>query len=242
MLSTPQTRFIRWLASAVSISLLGLNLTLFSGCKKEEVGYYEAAPVETPAAQELPAVAEDAPLPPGHPPLTGQAPGMMGAPDMSSQTLSPDMVAKGEAPEWTLPEGWTETEPRPMRRANFAIGESGLELAVTSFPGDVGGLPANINRWRGQLGLPPVAESAMLPFVTEMLVDGQGVLLVDLLGPPQPEGAPTQRMLTAVTLYQGGSWFFKITGDASAIEQHRSAFIEFVKSLRFTAKSEVSSM
>ena len=121
-----------------------------------------------------------------------------------------------------------------MRRANVTVGDSGLQVAVTSFPGNVGGLAANINRWRAQLGLPPIEQSAMLPFVTEFNVDGRGVLLVDLLGPPQPDG-PTQRMLTAVTVYEGSSWFFKLTGEAPLIEKHRPAYIEFVQSLKFAA-------
>jgi hypothetical protein len=30
------------------------------------------------------------------------------------------------------------------------------EVTVSAFPGDTGGLLANLNRWRGQIGLEPV--------------------------------------------------------------------------------------
>lgn len=60
------------------------------------------------------------------------------------------------ASRWVVPAGWSaDTEPRPMRLATFIVpDESGdVEVAITRFPGRVGGELANINRWRGQMGL-----------------------------------------------------------------------------------------
>jgi hypothetical protein len=60
---------------------------------------------------------------------------------------------------WTAPEGWTrDAEPRPMRMATYMAPDTGgpVEVAVSRFPGRVGGELANINRWRGQMGLTPV--------------------------------------------------------------------------------------
>lgn len=74
-----------------------------------------------------------------------------------------------------LPEGWTlDPEPRRMRLATFmAPDESGpIEVAVTRFGGRVGGVLANINRWRGQLGLEPVAESDLESIITRFSAPG----------------------------------------------------------------------
>jgi hypothetical protein len=215
---------------------------MLAGCSKSEEGsYYEARPVasEAPVEKAVESAAGDA-LPHDHPPLNKASAGTQApAGGMGAGSLSPDMVGRGQAPGWTLPEGWIETETQPMRRSNFSLAGGDLEVAVTAFPGNVGGLPANINRWRSQLGLPPQDPSAMQSYVTELQVDGRGVLVVDLLGPPQPNG-PTQRMLTAVTFYQGSSWFFKMAGDASKVEQHRPAYLEFVQSLKFAETSSTA--
>lgn len=228
--------------AGLALAALGL-LALGTGCSKREGEYYETTPPKTETPVET---ATDAPLPPGHPPLAPAAselpeghppldamPPAAGGMDMSSQTLSPDMIGRGDTPIWALPEGWEEVAPGPMRRATFRLGESGLELAVTSFPGDVGGLAANVNRWRQQLGLPPVPESAMAPFVTELTVDEKTLLVIDLLGPPPADGGPNQRLLATVAMDAGNSWFFKMTGAASAVEAHKADYLAFIESLRF---------
>ena len=56
------------------------------------------------------------------------------------------------APEWTKPPGWAELPPTSMRLGNFTAGGGQAEITVMTFPGNVGGLLANVNRWRGQAG------------------------------------------------------------------------------------------
>ncbi len=63
-----------------------------------------------------------------------------------------------------VPDGWTlDPTPRQMRIATYlAPDPSGpIEVALTRFPGTVGGDLANINRGRGQMGLPPVTEAEL---------------------------------------------------------------------------------
>ena len=70
----------------------------------------------------------------------------------------------GDPPQWTAPEGWTESAgPAPRLATIIVPTEPPQELSVTSLS-----LPesnqdayrlANINRWRGQLGLGPIEKS-----------------------------------------------------------------------------------
>ena len=49
-----------------------------------------------------------------------------------------------------------------MRLASYEVADkngSRLDFSVTSFPGDVGGLLANVNRWLGQIGMEEVKEN-----------------------------------------------------------------------------------
>lgn len=66
-------------------------------------------------------------------------------------------LAETKASDWIVPEGWmADPEPRPMRVATYVVPDAlgNVEIAITRFPGRVGGELANINRWRGQMGLP----------------------------------------------------------------------------------------
>jgi hypothetical protein len=63
---------------------------------------------------------------------------------------------QGERPiSWTIPASWRPGPQAEMRYATFYLGpqESPLELTVSKFGGVVGSVLANINRWRGQIGL-----------------------------------------------------------------------------------------
>lgn len=65
---------------------------------------------------------------------------------------------------WAVPDGWTEDpKPRQMRLATYLVPDSSgpVEVAVTRFGGRVGGDLANINRWRGQMGLPAIDEAEL---------------------------------------------------------------------------------
>uniref|UniRef100_A0A7C4QTQ0 Uncharacterized protein n=1 Tax=Schlesneria paludicola TaxID=360056 RepID=A0A7C4QTQ0_9PLAN len=78
------------------------------------------------------------------------------------------------APEWTLPEGWTQEPGSGMRFATLIVDprEPPLELTVIALPTADSDLTeqvlANVNRWRGQLQLPPLTKDD-LPRETKTL-------------------------------------------------------------------------
>lgn len=103
------------------------------------------------------------------------------------------LVIKDNEPKWTLPEGWTETAGSGMRFATIQVpaegqvlveGRKSLEMSVIRLP-KAGPWNAqvlsNVNRWRGQLGLPPTGEPA-LKLSTSPLPQSEEALLVDLKG------------------------------------------------------------
>ena len=62
---------------------------------------------------------------------------------------------------WTIPPDWQALPPSQFLLAEFAItGTNGAkaEVNVAEMGGEGGGLLANVNRWRGQLGLRPISE------------------------------------------------------------------------------------
>jgi hypothetical protein len=84
-------------------------------------------------------------------------------------------------PEWTLPAGWQAREGSGMRFATL-MPEPGLELSVTSLDQAGGGLLANINRWREQVGLEPLEESELAARTETIALEGAQAVVVDLVG------------------------------------------------------------
>jgi hypothetical protein len=171
-------------------------------------------------------------LPPGHPPMdSGKSDMPAGHPpiDMSAQTLPADAKAAVGTPQWTVPKSWTTGAPGPMRVATFNVagdGKQSANIAVSAFPGDVGGPLANINRWRGQLGLGPIKQEDVAGISTPIEAG-------DIKGAVVNIDAGAKRMLVATLPHGGNSWFFKMTGDAPVVEAQKETFLNFVKSVKF---------
>jgi hypothetical protein len=99
------------------------------------------------------------------------------------------------------------------------------ELAVTAFPGDVGGEAANVNRWRGQIQLPPLGEAEVAANITRLEANGLNIAVVDLAG-------GSTRMLGAIVPFGGATWFFKLLGPDAVVAGERPLFLEFLSTLR----------
>ena len=103
-------------------------------------------------------------------------------------------AADDAPPEWTLPDGWRQKPASGMRYATIEAGAADqvLDLSVTVLPRnepnfDVYTL-SNVNRWRGQLGLPPLAIGRLHDGVEELELDGAAATLVDLVGHKPKDG------------------------------------------------------
>ena len=130
---------------------------------------------------------------------------------------------------WTTPNGWEQKKASSMRLAQFTIpGANGAtaELAVTSFPGDVGGELANVNRWREEAGLEPVQQAAS----DAVSIGAQSGKLYEFNG-------AQLSILVGWAMTNGNSYFFKMRGDKAVLTQARPAMIEFLKSIRFQSAS-----
>ena len=196
----------------------------------------------TPASQPKPALTNQAPtLPPGHPPIGGTSatelpPGHPNI-DLASQGLPPGSVPDTGAPKWSVPADWKPGRVSSMRKGSFTVtgtdGQS-ADVAVTVFPGDVGGFLSNVNRWRGQLGLSPVKPDEVEKTTSTIEVAGTKSVVVDMATEKAPEGAKNPvRMIVVTVQRDGNSWFFKITGDAPLVAAQKDAFLSFVQSSKF---------
>ena len=128
---------------------------------------------------------------------------------------------------WQPPAGWKEIPASQMLLAKFSV-PGGAEASISSFPGDVGGLLANVNRWRGQIGLGQVDAAALSKVTSPLEVGGGKATLVDMMG-----GDGKTRLVAAVVPRDGKTWFFKLLGDSAAVGHEKESFTKFVQTARF---------
>lgn len=164
----------------------------------------------------------------------------MTGPGMKAATSgAPFMNLPGAAPDktpfhYTKPDGWEEAPDAGgpiVRAAIFAAkeGDQAAEITVTPLPGDAGGLLQNINRWRAQVKLEPLAEEQLKDFPM-VKVAGEQVPVIDT-----GEGAGHERIVGAVVENGGQSWFFKMKGPSGVVEKQKERFMDFLKSSKFDA-------
>ena len=146
------------------------------------------------------------------------------------------LVAEEAAPAWVVPAGWTKLEAeKPMRVATYSAGEGAnkVEVAISVFPGDVGGLLGNVNRWRRQVGLDALTQEQLAANVQSFENPGFNGSTMRLKG-------ESQHMLGAAIKDVKGerTWFVKIQGVPAAIDAQEAAFLAFAKSFAASKTAE----
>jgi hypothetical protein len=131
---TCANRFLAVTKLIMRTCLIGLLLA-FAGCRRPEVAHYQ---VKKSAEPQTPAFA------------------MAGAvPDSPAASLASTLG-------WTMPKGWTQTRTGGVRYATLKPEASGkIDVSVVVLPGPAGGELANVNRWRGQIGLGAIGEEEL---------------------------------------------------------------------------------
>jgi len=218
----------------VWLPLLLLTLAGFvAGCHRDEVKTYRVAKESDQApAQSAPAMSTDSPnpaLPPGHPDISS-APG---------NAVPPTPKAGLPQLTWQTPDGWKEVAPGEMRVASFKVqGAAGqqADVSVIPLPGLAGSDDANVNRWRGQAGLPPLSPDDLKKSSEDVVAGGQPAQLYDIAG-QNPGNGNAERILGVIQHRDDTAWFFKMTGDAALVEDQKPAFVALLKSLNFAAAS-----
>ncbi len=141
-------------------------------------------------------------------------------------SMQAEVASFGE-PKWgSIPKTWTASAPNPMRKGSWSITQadgSKAEIAVTVFPGDVGGDVANVNRWRGQLGLEKVGEDKIKSDQNSINVGNLSGRVYQLIS------TDGKKSTTAVILPKNNAtWFFKLTGDTGLVSAEKESFLKMV--------------
>lgn len=181
--------------------------------------------VAASAAATPPDLAGSGALPPGHPAV---------APGAGAADSAPPVSHEGQ-PNWTVPTGWKEVSGGQFLKAKFLLaGDGGAQAAVnvSTSAGTGGGLASNLNRWRGQLGLPTMADDEVAKAVGVLKTDAGEAKLAEMTGTDGRTGQPTK--LVGVVLSRGGeTWFYKLMGAPAVVDSQKDAFTKFVTSVKY---------
>jgi len=139
-------------------------------------------------------------------------------------------TAQGSPLQYTVPAGWTEIPAKSMRVAAFQVsdGKQTAEVTIIPLSGAGGGLLANVNRWRKEVGLDDMTEENLRKESKSLAVEGQNAVYVDLVG-------KEKRNLGVILPRDGRTWFIKFQGPIGLVEKERENFEAFARSVRFAA-------
>jgi hypothetical protein len=156
-------------------------------------------------------------------------------PKSAMPTMPPSAPPTAEKLVYEVPKGWKEVAAGGMRKAAFEIqdGDNKGEVTAISLPGNVGGLLANINRWRGQVNLPETNEQDLIADSTQMLIGGTEGLFVELIGPESATKRET--ILGAIVMRAGSVWFIKLRAPTALAAREKPAFEAFLRSFQFSS-------
>jgi len=190
---------------------------LLAGCSRDEVTHARVAKAP----------------PPGSASQAGAMPPMAAPGGMSGEVPPPPAPTGADAVAWTLPSGWTESRASGgMRYATLKPPVAGnIDVSVITLAGPAGGELANVNRWRGQIGLAPIDEAALAKARATVKAPAGTVSVYDFTS----EGQSPSRMVAALLVTRGSSWFIKMVGDPGLVASARADFIQLLETLRLGA-------
>ena len=169
-------------------------------------------------------------VPPG---ASAPAQPSMGSAQPAGPAAAAAAAVSNVAVKWKAPATW-ETQPLSnlINKGYYRLPEisgSQPELTISAYPGAAGGLTANVNRWRRQIGMPELEAAELEKEIGSIEVGGQTLRVCELVG-NRPDGTATF-VLGAVLSLPEETWFFKMTGQAPALEAARTIFRDFINSL-----------
>ena len=187
-------------------TLAGLLLAA-AGCQREEIQVYRVPkPVPVDAA-----------------PMAGVANGAPGAPGMERPV--PQLG-------WQLPKDWQEAGHGEFSLASFNVQDAKgrkADISVTQLGNLAGKDALLVNMWREQAGAPALSDAEAVKQMQPVTVGAESGNLFEVSG--QREGAAV-KIITAMVHRPEGSWFYKLAGEPTLVDEQKPAFLDFLKSIQ----------
>tara|TARA_B100000029_G_scaffold513266_1_gene612248 strand:+ start:1637 stop:2185 length:549 start_codon:yes stop_codon:yes gene_type:complete len=132
---------------------------------------------------------------------------------------------------WDSPDLWIKGEPSSMRVGSYKVpfSEGMGDLSITHFPGDGGGLEANINRWRGQVNLLPLS----LDEIVGMAIYGQSDIGPYKIFKIINENNPSSAFLCSIIEAKNSTIFVKLNIPLKGVYELENDFKNFSSTFKY---------
>ncbi|HEX2477454.1 MAG TPA: hypothetical protein VHK01_22045, partial [Lacipirellulaceae bacterium] len=175
-------------------------------------------------------------LPAGHPPVDSVA----GPPGNAAVTAA-------GVPKFEAPKSWQPVAASGIRKAEFAIGskEQGAVVTLIDFSANAGPMMtdplANVNRWRGEIGLAKIEKGQLEESTESIEIGGEPAKYVRLIpDASKPEESKIKEAtLAAMVTNRDKIWFIKMRGARDTVVAEEENFKAFLKSMKFSDGSGV---
>ena len=190
--------------------LAPLSLCILGSCKDDEIRTYRVATDSAAENPAPPAVAPMAEAPHDHP-------------------------AQSVSVVWQAPEDWKQEKASQFLTAAYAL-PGGGRVTVSKLGGDGGGLAANLNRWRGQVGLKPLADKDVTGQPLKIADSAEVMQLFNLTS--EDSAADAEGILAGVLPLKAETWYFKFTGPVGVLRKTEAVFAGFLRSVRIAGSQK----
>ncbi|HXJ59595.1 MAG TPA: hypothetical protein VNU68_23365 [Verrucomicrobiae bacterium] len=147
---------------------------------------------------------------------------------------------------WVLPADWKQKAAGQLNVATFSISGAGgeqAEVTITPLTNLSGRDVEIVNMWRERVGLDPLSREQVETQFEPVTVAGESGRMFQIDGTTKlgKEQNAAARIVTVVVHRPDASWFYKLAGDASLVEEQKPAFLQFLRTLRIQESSETES-
>lgn len=189
-------------------TIVGMISVLFlAGCGQEQPQTYEVPKEKSPPPER-----------------------QMGTDDANASIIAAHNAMNANTPETEfaadLPDGWTEKGASGMRMASYAIEGTSIDFYLTSLT--MGDVPSNVNRWRGQIGLPPASPQEIAEAVETFEADGRPVQYIEIYNEHGGNG-----IIAAIVDVSPKYWYFTAKGTVDELKANAADIVTFLKSMQF---------
>jgi len=145
---------------------------------------------------------------------------------LSSESNGATRVERAAGLVVHVPSNWERVPEKPPRALDLRV-EDDVECSITVLGGEGGGARANIDRWRGQLGLAPMTDDEFAQLDRVKML-GADALKVWLAGTAAHGG---RAILGVLCVAPDRSVFVKLTGPGPRLAAHAALFHELCRTL-----------